>query len=58
MTQEQVIRRTTKNEHGTVTLVIPAQFREECDLAEPTNIIITKQDSGLFIKKLRIDNNE
>jgi len=58
MTQDQVIRRTTRNHRGLLTLVIPIKFAEGCDLAEPTDIIITQQDSGLFIKKLRTDNDE
>ncbi len=58
MSQQQVIRRTSKNNLGTLTLVIPKKFAEDCDLAEPTNIVITVRDSGLFIKKLRTDNDE
>jgi len=58
VSQKQVIRRTSKTKNGIITLVIPAQFREECDLAEPTDIVIVKQDSGLFVKKLRADKNE
>jgi len=58
MSQEQVIRRTSKNNLGTLTLVIPKKFAEDCGLAEATDIIIRKQDSGLFIEKLRTDNDE
>lgn len=58
MSQDQVIRRTTKNRKGTVTIIIPKGFREYCDLTEPTDIVITKQNSGLFVKKLRTDNDE
>ena len=53
MTQDQVIRRISKNKHGVVTLVIPKRFTRECDLAEPTDIVIVKQHSGLFVRKLR-----
>lgn len=53
-----MIRRTTKNRHGSVSLVIPTKFREECDLTEATDIVIEVQDSGLYVKKLRTDNNE
>ena len=58
MSQEHVIRRTSKSNTGAITLVIPTRFRELCDLTEPTDIVITKQDSGLFVKKLRTDNDE
>jgi len=58
MPQEQLIRRTYKNNTGAITLVIPTRFREFCDLTKPTDIIIIQQDSGLFIKKLRTDNDE
>lgn len=58
MTQEQVIRRTSKNKNGIVTLVIPKRFTEDYDLTEPTDIVITKQDSGFFVEKLRTDNDE
>ena len=53
MTQEQVIRRTSKNKNGIITLVIPKRFTEDCDLTEPTDIVILKKHSGLFIRKLR-----
>jgi len=58
MLQERVIRRTSKSNTGAITLVIPTKFREFCDLTEPTDILIMKQGSGLFIKKLRTDNDE
>ncbi len=58
MSQNQVIRRTTKNRRGTVTIIIPTKFREECDLTEATDIVIEVQDSGLYVKKLRTDKTE
>jgi len=58
MSQEQVIRRTSKSNTGAITLVIPAKFRALCDLTEPTDIVITKQHSGFFVEKLRTDNDE
>ena len=53
MTQEQVIRRTSKNKNGIVTLVIPKRFTKDCGLAEPTDVVIVKQHSGLYVRKLR-----
>lgn len=58
MSQEQVIRRTTKNKHGVITLVIPRKFTEEFGLTEPTDIVIVKQPSGLLVRKLREDQND
>jgi hypothetical protein len=58
MSQNQVIRRTSKSNTGAITLVIPTKFREPCALTEPTDIVITKHGSGLFIRKLRTDNDE
>ena len=58
MSQEQVIRRTTKNKRGVITLVIPRKFTKEFGLTESTDIVIVKQPTGLFIKKLRTDNYE
>jgi len=58
MSQNQVIRRTTKNRRGTVSIIIPTKFRDECGLNEATDVIIEKKDSGLFVKKLRTDKDE
>jgi len=58
MSQNQVIRRTSDNGKGTISMVIPKEFQEEYGLGKPTDIIITKHDSGFFVKKLRTDKNE
>lgn len=49
-----LVRRTTKNKVGVVTVVIPKRFVTDLGLDEPTEITITKQDNCIIIQKLEL----
>gem|GEM_PF-5539730 len=51
---KRLIRRTTKNKIGVVTVVIPKRFVEELGLGEPTEITITRHGKGIIIQKLEL----
>lgn len=53
MTQTgRLVRRTTKNKIGVVTVVIPKRFATHLGLDEPTEITIKQQGNCIIIQKL------
>ncbi len=51
---DQVIRRTTTNKLGVVSVVIPRKFAQDLGLAQSSDVIIQKRPDRVLIRKLEV----
>ena len=52
---EKIIVKTWKgNQNGTILLALPNRIVKDYNLEKPTHLVLEKQPTGFFIKKLEV----
>lgn len=53
--KEPIIIKTWRgNKNGSILLTIPDSIKKEYSLDQPTNLILERQETGIFLRKLVI----